>query len=111
MFNKNIEFTKNPFKEKTYDEKVILSSNYLPISFTLQKQNEVINIEELLTSEEAINKAIDKAIDKVKLTLKSDEYIMDYKVLKTTTNDNKVIVDIFFTVFEDITDYEIIEGE
>lgn len=111
LFNKNIELTKNPFKEKTYDEKVILSSNYLPISFNLQKQNEVINIEELLTNEEAINKAIDKAIDKVKLTLKSDEYIMDYKVLKTTTNDNKVIVDIFFTVFEDITDYEIIEGE
>lgn len=110
LFNKNIEFSKNHFKEKKYEEKVILKNDLIPISFTIQKQKEIINIEEILNSDEAISKAIQKAKDKISESLNSDEYIIDYKVLNSNIENDKVIVNVFFTVFENITNYELIEG-
>ena len=37
--------------------------------------------------------------------LSNQEYIIDNKVLKVNVKENKVVVDIFFVVYEDITDY------
>lgn len=106
ILNKNIEFTLNPFKNKKYEEKIILSNNLIPISFTKQLQREIVNIEEILSVDEARDKAIKKAENKINESLKEDEYIIDYKVLNQNIENDKVIVDIFFNVFENITDYE-----
>ena len=47
--------------------------------------------------------------------LDGDEKIIDYKVLNFNVEEDKVILDVFFTVYENITGYskieEKIEGE
>ena len=62
-----------------------------------------------MTEEQATNKAIEQAKSKMNDKLKEDEYIIDYQILKTTIKEDKVILDMFFTVCEDITDYVLIE--
>ena len=106
LLNKNIELTFNSFKEKKYEEKVILKNDFIPISFVKQSQKEVINIEEILSVDEALDKAVLKSKEKINETLSSDEYIIDYKVLKQTVENDRVIVEIFYSIFENITDYE-----
>ena len=65
----------------------------------------------LLTSEEANDKAIEEAIKKMNENLSDDEKIINYKVLNSSVEDDKVIVNVFFTVYENITEYSKIEGE
>ena len=111
LFNKEIEFTFNKFKDKKKEETIILKHNLLPISLVKQKQQEVETISLLLTSEEANNMAIEEAIKKMNENLSDDEKIIDYKVLNSSVEDDKVIVNVFFTVYENITEYSKIEGE
>ena len=109
ILNKNIEFTLNKFKEKRYDEKVILNHTLLPFSLVKQKQKEIETISLVLTEEEATDKAIIEAKSKMNDKLKENEYIIDYQILKTTIKEDKIVLDMFFTVCEDITDYVAIE--
>ena len=109
LFNKEIEFTFNKFKDKKIEENVILKHNLLPISLVKQHQQEIETISLLLTSEEANDKAIAAAIKKMNDSLTGEEKIIDYKVLNSNIEDDKVIVEVFFTVYEDITDYSKIE--
>jgi similar to stage IV sporulation protein len=106
LLNKNIELTTNHFENKKYEEKVILSNNLIPISFVKQTQKEIINIEEILTYKEAIDKAIAISKEKINASLKSDEYIIDCKVLKQNIESDKVVVELFLSIYENITDYE-----
>ena len=41
----------------------------------------------------------------MKERLKGKEKIIDIKTLKTTQKNSKMVVDMFFTVYEDITAY------
>lgn len=112
VFNKNIELTTKPFKEKKYEEKVILSNDLIPISFVKQSQKEIINIEEILNVDEATLKAIEKSKEKITESFDNDEYIIDYKILNQTIENDGVILDIFYSVYENITEYEeIVEGD
>ena len=111
LFNKEIEFTFNKFKDKKKEETIILKHNILPISLVKQKQQELETISLLLTSEEANDKAIEEAIKKMNENLSDDEKIINYKVLNSSVEDDKVIVNVFFTVYENITEYSKIEGE
>ena len=111
LLNKNIELTTKPFKEKRYEEKVILNNNLIPISFVKQSQKEIINIEEILNVEEATGKAIEKSKEKINESLNNDEYIIDYKLLNQTIENDRVILDIFYSVYENITEYEEIKVE
>lgn len=104
-----LEFNFKKFKEKKYDEIILLSHNLLPISFVLQKQKEITTISEVLTEQQAIDYAIKEAKTKMDEKLKKDESIIDYQVLKKTIQEDKVILDVFFTVLEDITEYQNIQ--
>lgn len=106
ILNKNIELTFNSFKDKKYEEKVILNNNLIPISFVKQSQKEIVNIEEILSVEEATDKAIEKSIEKINESLSKDEYIIDYKITKQAIEEDKVIIEVFYSIFENITDYE-----
>jgi len=106
LFDKYIEFTTNKFKEKNSEDKIILGHNILPISFVLQEQKEIVTISSILTEEEAISKAINEAKIKMDEKLKEDESIIDYKILKTSVKEDKIVLDVFFTVLENITGYE-----
>lgn len=106
----------SPFKNKKITSEVIIESKLLPIKLVKEKQEELIIVDQILTEEEAIDKAIELASNKMKNDLCEEEYIIDNKVLKVNIKDNKVVLDVFFIIYEDITDYseivpEIIETE
>jgi len=103
------EFTFKKFKEKKYDEKILISHNILPFSLVEQNQKEIITISDVLTEEQAIEKAIEHAKIKMDEKLNNDENIIDYKILKTSVKEDKIVLDVFFTVLENITDYQLIE--
>ncbi|MEG2322163.1 MAG: sporulation protein YqfD, partial [Bacilli bacterium] len=110
FLNKTLELNFNKFKEKTYEEKPILKNFLLPISLVKQKQKEIKTISEVLTVEEASLKAISHSKEKILDKLKMDEHIIEYQVLKTNVKEDKVVLDIFYTVYENITGYMNIEG-
>lgn len=112
LFNKNIElFNFNPFKKKKSNETVLLKSNVFPISLIKQEQTEKIIIDQILTTDEALNKALEKGLEQVKNNLKESEYIINYKILNTNIRENELELNIFFSIYEDITDYQIITKE
>lgn len=77
-----------------------------------EHQEEVRVVDQILTEEQAINKAIEKGIEQINMELEADEHIIKNKVLKVDIKENEVSVDIFFSIYEDITDYaEIIEEQ
>lgn len=112
FLNKNIElFNKNKFKTKKIKEKNIISNNLLPISIVKQNQTETEEIQELLTIDEAIKKASDKGIEKIKNNLKEHEFIINYKILNTNIKENELELSMFFSVYENITEYQEITNE
>lgn len=112
FLNKNIElFNKNKFKTKKIKEKTIISNNLLPISIVKQNQTETEEIQELLTIDEAIKKASDKGIEKIKNNLKEHEFIINYKILNTNIKENELELSMFFSVYENITEYQEITNE
>jgi len=108
VFNNLIEFN-GKFEDKMYDEKILVGHNILPIFLVLQNQKEVIRINEVLTEQQATDKAIEEAKNKMNDKLNDDENIIDYKVLKTTIKEDKIVLDMFFSVLENITEYQAIE--
>ncbi len=77
----------------------------LPISIGINKQEEIEVAEEVNTVSNAIFLASLKAKEKLLDTLSDDDEILMQKSLKITEEDSKIIVEVFFKVKEDITDY------
>lgn len=112
ILNKTIElFNFNHYKNKKIDEKILFSSFYFPFQITKQKQTKIIKTENIYTEEEAINEASNFALEKMKSQLNDNEYVIEQKNLKVLLKDSKIILDTFFTVYEDITDYAKIEEQ
>lgn len=112
FLNHSFEFSLKKLKNKKIDNDVILSHNFLPINFSKQKQYEIKKIKQSLTKDEAIKKAIEKAKDKINSKLSDNEYIIETKKLKVEQNNSKIVLELFISVYEDITDYkEIVEAE
>ena len=109
ILNQEIEFSFHKYQEKKLEEKIILNHFLLPFSFVKQSQREIKTISSVLTEEEAIDKAILEANLKMKEKLKEDEEIIDYQILKTSVKEDKVVLEIFFTVYENITGYQVVE--
>lgn len=105
FLNHSFEFTLNKFKTKKIKEKVILSNNLLPITLSKQNQQETIITEEVLTYEQALSRAKEESIKEIKRKLKKDEYIIRSNYLKSTVNNSTIVVEMFFAVYEDITDF------
>ena len=66
-------------------------------------------VENIYTEEQAIAAAEELGIEKMKSKLGDKERILDSKNLKVEIKESKIEVDMFFTVFEDITAYQKIE--
>ena len=110
FFNRNFEFTRNKFKTKKFDERVLISNSLLPISFVFQSQVETREVEEILTTDLAISRALDRAIKQINDGLSRDEYIINYKVLNTNVKESELELNVFFSVYQDITDYQVIQN-
>lgn len=111
FLNHNIELSFYKYKHKKTKDKIIYKSKYIPLSLSLQKQKEIKVKSEILTFDEAKEKAIELAREKIKNTLKEDEYIISSKYLKSTVKEGTIETENFFAVYENITDYSSINSE
>ena len=105
FLNKTFELTLNKFKTKKIKEKSILKHKFLPIIFTRQTQRETKKISEILTYEQALEKAKETTIKQIKDKLNKKEYIIRSNYLKSNLNNSTIDMEMFFAVYEDITDY------
>lgn len=103
-------FNFNKYKTKNKKNYVLLKNNLLPISFVKQNQRQTKITNEKNTEKSAINRALECSKSKIEEKLKEKEYIKDYKILNLTRNDNSITLDVFFTIVEDITEYEEIDS-
>lgn len=105
-FNHRFElFNSKPFRQKECQVDKIWEHFVLPIRFQKEEQTEVIKTDKILTKNEAVQQAVELGIDKMQERLTKKEKIIDVKTLKTTQKNSKMVVDMFFTVYEDITAY------
>lgn len=109
FLNKNYTLDFKPYKNKKIENINIITNQFIPLALIKQKQQEVNIIDEIITEEEALNKAIDLAKKRIEEDLTNLEYIISSKVLSTKVKDSKIECVVFFTVYEDITEYEIVK--
>ena len=100
----------NIFKNKdisTKDKSLFKIKNFiLPISISLEKSNEISIKDEIYTLDNAINIASDLSIKRLKNVLGENIKIIYENNLKLDEINSKIIVEMFYKVIEDITDYE-----
>ena len=107
IFNKEIElFNFDKYKYKKSNGITLLKNNLLPIKLIYQKQKEITIIDENNTEEEVIEKAINYSKEKIENNLDNDEYINDYKILNKELFSDSIKLNIFFSVIENITEYQ-----
>lgn len=104
-------FNFHPFKQSKKRNKILLQHLFLPFQFIKQEQEEVVVKDKIYTIDEAITEARKLAIKKMKEQLDKNEYIISTKDLKVSTKESKIRLDVFFTVYEDITAYQKIDEE
>ena len=99
------------FKYKSFDRKELYSINdkLTNISFGLEEIEKVDIIKKKYNNKEAISKAVEKSKITIKKRLGKGEYIISQKTLKFDTNGSKIIVEMFFSVYEEISEKRVIE--
>lgn len=100
------------FKYKSFDRKTIYSFNdkLTNISFGLEEIEKVDIIDKKYSNKEAIEKAKEKSESVIIKRLNDDEYIISQKTLKFSSKGSKIILEMFFSVYEEISEKRVIEG-
>lgn len=104
FLNNDIELTSlDPYKNYKSKKNIIWKHNLLPISLSFTKKSEVelINI----NFKDDLDSVYSLASDKLKKRLGSDIKVIEQKVLKKEKNTDKMDIDIFYKIEEDITSY------
>ena len=89
----------NSFKT---NKRYIFSNNLLPVSLVYEKQYELNIIDEYLTEEGAVSKAIEKAKSELLNNNKKIREVISVKVLNKNLLSSKVKLKLFISVIEDI---------
>ena len=105
--NKYIELFK--YNSFTRNKKVFYKNKFNTLELGIEKINEIKIIAKKYSNNDAIKKAKDEARKKINIKLKDDEYIINQKTLKFYSNGSKIILDEFFSVYEEIGERKIIE--
>ena len=91
-------------------EKVIYQSNLIPFRISFTKKEE-INIKQVTYQNKSSQKEIEQlAIKKLKQRLGNNIKILSINVLKKKTSADRIEVELFFKVEEDITSYSSLEN-
>ena len=107
FLNRNFKLKKG-FKNKKENVEVILKNKLIPISFNKIVETEIKKVEKKFTIDEAINEGNKKSREKIEEKLKEEEYIINEIELKVNVKNSKIELEMFYTVYEDITDYKLI---
>ena len=94
-----------PYKYYKKETNKLIFNKYLPIYLSLDKQKEILKYETFCMEEECISLGVKVGLDKLKSGLDEDEYIINHKVLETKAYEDKLVINIFVTVYENITEY------
>ncbi len=107
----NIKFNifGNKYDNSKIVDKIKLSTTFLPIYLSFSEEQEVVSTDNIYTEEEALIMATKRSREEMESKLKDGEYIIDEQKLKVEYEDNKIIVEIFYSVCENITEYRNIE--
>lgn len=106
LFDNSYSLRKNytdSYLEKKY---ILIKEKIFPFNIRVEKQRKTKVLIQELTKAEAIKKAEEIAENKINVKLAKDEYVISKKTLNYNINNSKIVVDIFFKVYENITDYE-----
>ena len=109
FLNKSYNLSLNNYKTKTSESKTIYKNLLFPFYITYEKQKEIEVIDEVYTIDEAIKKAEEKGTKEILSKLNDKESIISSKDLKVDIKDSKIELEIFYAVYEDITEYAKIE--
>ena len=107
QLNNKINLFKRNYNNYKNKELYSFKSSLFPLKLSLIEQTNVITNERILTLEEALELAKKKSRDKIKLNEK--EYIISEKQLKESIFNSKIEIEMFYSVYEDITEYEYLE--
>ncbi|MDD3821424.1 MAG: sporulation protein YqfD [Bacilli bacterium] len=92
----------HPFTNKEVIKKIMVAHPFLPFNLSYEHHQEMIVSEGSYSYEEALIKATQLATKKIEASLETGEKIIKRKSLKTRVENSKIIVEIFFSVYEDI---------
>lgn len=99
-----------PFSKdnKSYisEDSPILENNLIPIKLVLETKHEIEIIDKEYNMDNSSSEAIKLATKKLEDRLDEQSMILSKKVLKKALKNSKIIVEIFFKVRENITDYK-----
>lgn len=93
------------------EDSPILENNLIPIKLVLETKHEIEIIDKEYNMDNSSSEAIKLATKKLEDRLDEQSMILSKKVLKKTLKNSKIIVEIFFKVRENITDYKKISKE
>lgn len=101
----------NLFNYKYYDENKLLSykndNNLFEIGFKELREKRIIN--KKYNIKEAKEVSIKEAINNINNNLSKGEYIIGQNTLNFYNNGSKIVIDIFFSVYEEIGERKVIE--
>ena len=98
-------FNYSKYKEFNTKSKILLKHNFLPFYVSIDKQYELKVIDDILTEEEAISKAVELSKNKLQTGNSKIISIEDVKIVSKNLKESKVELNLFFKVHEDITSY------
>jgi len=99
-------FDFDKYKNSKDNSIFLISNNLLPISLSIVEEKEVNVIDKIYTKDNAITEASSIAKNRLKDKLGENIEILYEKNLKITEEDSKIIVVMFYKIYEDITDYQ-----
>ncbi len=98
----NKYITKKRFKNFERNSIVNLKNKLIPFEIGIEEQREVIIIKDKYSINEAKIKALENAKSKVLQSLDKGEFITLQKTLNFSSKDSKIIMDVFFSCYEEI---------
>ena len=107
LLNKRISFF-DFHKYKTFERniKYIFNNNFIPFSLTYEDEYETKIINDTYTKETASKKAIEVAKEKLLDKYSTIIDINDIKIINEEDLSTKIVLDLFITCTEDITEYK-----
>ena len=108
FLNKNIYLGKK-YKDEEINNIKLFNNKFIPISINYQDVKEVVITDDIYTIEDGYLKALELAKEELLKHLDKDSKILDQKKLKLIVNNSTIDIDIFFKVYENITEVKKIE--
>ena len=106
LFNKKIKlFNFSNYENEEIEDNIIIESKILPINLSYSNIKEIKIIDDIYTNDRVLEEGVEIAKEKLLSTLDKESKILSQKKLKLYLNNSKIYLEVFFKVYENITDY------